>query len=422
MPLEQTRHAPGCELRPDAETWLRDLGLCSAHDFLALPGVVVSGHVLRNVTRVRLGERVGYLKREHRVRHRDRFRNWQEGFGATSMSRRERIILQLLDEDEIPGPRWLACGEADGQAFLLVEEVRDAVDLRSIAEPSHALLKLLGRHVSRVHAAGVHQPDLFAKHVLVRGDEIAILDWQRATPSRRKPVDWRLKGLAALRVTSPNIDDTGWAILLSGYLEQSRMKWDDARFLHEVERLRRRPSIRKHGDTPGPRQELVRIDGETVCAIPAVAEELRHPEIIAMLYDPANHGRTIRLRNGVDAIVHVSRRGSLLPRAMDRLRGKAWRSQELRQARLLFHLERYGIPAPKLLGYGQVERGLSAASFVLIETVEPSPTVDNAAITELTTRLKSAGVECRDASAIGLIEGKPGVIDLAGLRLTRRRA
>jgi hypothetical protein len=48
--------------------------LITARDFLALQGVVVSGHVGRNVSRVQIGATTAYLKREHRVRWRDRFR------------------------------------------------------------------------------------------------------------------------------------------------------------------------------------------------------------------------------------------------------------------------------------------------------------------------------------------------------------
>ncbi len=82
MQAEMTRNrSEWCAVRPTCADWLADLGLRSARDFLALPGVVVSGHVGRNVSRVQLGDTVGYIKREHQVRARDRFRSLMAGFG-----------------------------------------------------------------------------------------------------------------------------------------------------------------------------------------------------------------------------------------------------------------------------------------------------------------------------------------------------
>ena len=55
-------------------------GLTGPDDFLNLPGEIVSGHADRHVVRVVLGRDrskvVAYLKREHRVRLRDRCAAW----------------------------------------------------------------------------------------------------------------------------------------------------------------------------------------------------------------------------------------------------------------------------------------------------------------------------------------------------------
>src|SRR3954467_8971569 len=112
-----SRRRGRCHIRSESRDWLETLGLRTARDFLALPGVVVSGHVGRNVSRVDLGGTTAYLKREHRVRVRDRFRSWLDGFGWSSISAREAAVLCRLDEHGLPGPKGLAYGEADGQAF-----------------------------------------------------------------------------------------------------------------------------------------------------------------------------------------------------------------------------------------------------------------------------------------------------------------
>ena len=86
------RRGGRCTVRPECREWLASAGLRTASDFLALPGVVVSGHVGRNVSRVEIGPRTTYLKREHVVRHRDRFRAWRDGFGWACVSAREAAV------------------------------------------------------------------------------------------------------------------------------------------------------------------------------------------------------------------------------------------------------------------------------------------------------------------------------------------
>src|SRR4051812_46146762 len=113
-PVRLARGRDRCNIRPECRDLLDTLGLRTARDFLALPGVVVSGHVGRNVSRVELGGTIAYLKREHRVRLRDRFRSWRDGFGQASISAREAAVLRRLDDHGLPGPKWLAYGEADG--------------------------------------------------------------------------------------------------------------------------------------------------------------------------------------------------------------------------------------------------------------------------------------------------------------------
>src|SRR5882724_7686260 len=65
----------------------REFGLTTPEAFLAIPGEIVSGHPDRHVMRVELSDgRTAYLKREHRIRWKDRFRNWRANFGWSSKS------------------------------------------------------------------------------------------------------------------------------------------------------------------------------------------------------------------------------------------------------------------------------------------------------------------------------------------------
>jgi hypothetical protein len=425
---------------PEHRDWLESLGLRTARDFLALPGIVVSGHVGRNVSRVDLGGRTAYLKREHRVRLRDRLRSWQDGFGWASLSAREAAVLRRLEEHELPGPKWLAAGECDGAGYLLLEAAETTIELRAPPVVGRDLAERLGRTIARVHTAGVDQPDLFAKHVLVcpRTLGITILDWQRA--ALRPRVNWanRVRGLAALRATVPSgsVSDTMWAVLIVGYLDESTRDIGigptPRRFRESIEsaaaKLRRRRGIAAQGlTTPPVRQELVRIGGERVCAIPAVAHAFESETAIAALYDRTADGSTIPLPHDCRGLLHVRHYVQPLARWWAALRCRAWRSRELQAARLLFHLDRHGIAAPKLLAYGQTAPLVaSASSFLLSEppTAGPLNPGDAAAAHELLDQLHQVGCRLSGVGPLGepfgVTGGRVVIRDVSFIQLVKR--
>lgn len=399
-------------------------GLACARDFLNLPGVVVSGHVGRNVSRVRIGDEVCYLKREHRVRWRDRWRNMLEGFGPVSISKREADVLFHLELRSLPGPKCLAVGEVDGQAFVLVEEAHEAIDLRILPASGDNLARELGCIIAELHEAGIDQPDLFAKHFLINPEtsRITILDWQRARIRKEVRVRSRTRSLAALRATCAEaiLNCEVWDVLLDSYATYSVLSLPaDFKELvaREAAKLVRRSSIRSQLVPPSAQQELVRIDGEMVCAIPEVAQELELVDVIASLYDPANAGRKYRFRNGREGLLHVARYCFPVEKWWAKLRGKHWRASEVRMARMLFHLEKHGIPAPKLLAYGQHENG----AFCLFEPLESRSVngADQPAVGRLLDRLHEAGCSL-SGNPFGM-EGMAAVVaEPRCLRLNRR--
>ncbi|MSR51819.1 MAG: hypothetical protein EXS09_00840 [Gemmataceae bacterium] len=399
-------------------------GLNCARDFLNLPGVVVSGHIGRNVSRVRIGGEVCYLKREHRVRWRDRWRNLLDGFGPVSISKREADVLSHLELHSLPGPTCLATGEVDGQAFVLVEEAHEAIDLRRLPQIGDKLAKELGCIVAEIHEAGIDQPDLFAKHFLINPDtgRITILDWQRASIRKEVPVRNRLRSLAAFRASCADslLNRETWDVLLGSYATNSVLALP-AEFQEQVSReaakLGRRSSIRSQLALPGAEQELVRIHGEMVCAIPEVAQEFELPDVIASLYDPANAGRNYRFRNGREGVLRVTRYRIPVRKWLAKLCGKHWRSSELRTARILFHLERHGIPAPKLLAYGQHEN----SAFCMFEPLDCRSVneSDHPAVKCLLDRVHEAG--CTLVGNPFGMDGRDAVVATPGsLRLNRR--
>src|SRR6516162_7713917 len=134
------------ELNPRYRDFFEQHGLVSPEDFLALPAVIICGHPDRNVARVTLGvgdtRVLAFLKREHRVRWKDRLLNAWAGFGWVSKAYRESQILRALEQAGIRGPECLAVGEDDqGRAFLLIREVAEAMDLRLFLQDRKTVLE-----------------------------------------------------------------------------------------------------------------------------------------------------------------------------------------------------------------------------------------------------------------------------------------
>lgn len=366
---------------PDHRRRLEALGLRDAPAFLGMPGPVVSGHPDRHVRRVELGGRTTYLKVEHRVPWRDRLRHFLLGGGFVSKSVREADLLSELESLGLPAPGWLACGEdGRGRAFLLVAAVPGAVELRRCRMTPRrrlALAKRIGIELARMHSAGIDHPDLHAKHVLIApGPSVVWLDWQNA---RRLPVvDWprRVRALAWLDATLADelVSERERGACLAAYLRHSRhragLRKIAAAVRHRSTNLLRRRAVQeaRRPLLATEEQQLVWLDGEAICAVPSVAEELARPHWRSLLYGGVA-AQTVTLADGRSAWL-VRRQGWAPGRIISWLKRKAWRSPELRAARILFYLPRQRVPCVRLLAFGQRLRPFAPAqSFLLTERV-----------------------------------------------------
>lgn len=368
---------PFIEVHPSMRDDLQAMGLTSPAAFLNLPGEIVSGHPDRHVMRVVLPDgRICFLKKEHRSRWKDRWANWRAGFGWSSKSVREGRLLQQAERFKI-GPPWLAFGE-DGRerAFLLIGIVPDAIDLRRIlhSQPIDRDLPVqLGRFCAELHDAGIDHPDLYAKHFLINpsGAAITLLDWQRSHIGGE--VSWarRIQAIAALAATVPFDLYSRWcARFLWAYRRSASVRRHDLpsfTYLAQVIRKRvdsllKRRGIREQRQSPlaSTAQRLVWLDGEAVGAIPEVTNDLRALGLATVLYDQSRSNSELSLAcaAGSKAVLRVGSCRSWL-------RPRWWRAPETRLARLLFHLERYHLPAPKLFAYGHRRVGWRIESFVL---------------------------------------------------------
>jgi tRNA A-37 threonylcarbamoyl transferase component Bud32 len=369
------------EINPPYRTLLERQGLTSAGSILALPALVVSGHPDRNVSRVTLGCGPGavaaFLKCEHRVRWRDRLVDAWDGFGLVSRSYREALTLRALRQAGVGCPDWIAVGSDDrGRAFLLLEEPAGTVDLpRFLREhltstvQRRRFARRLGDILAHLHGSGFDHPDLYSKHVLVEPCTwtVYFLDWQRSR--RRSHPGWRrrLRDLAALNATvADNLASTRDRLAcLRAYLQADRQEKSAIGNLqpasHSVRRwsehLLRKRHVREARLCPvlSGTQGVLRLDGEALCVTHDFWTELR-----GRLPGWLGAGE----KRGVSrAVVPLpgGRKGLLVRRREDQplrwlwlgLRCRPLVSPELRRAGELFRLQRQGLPAPRLLAFGQ---------------------------------------------------------------------
>jgi tRNA A-37 threonylcarbamoyl transferase component Bud32 len=484
--------APGGALtvRPELAEAFARLGLTTASAFLDLPGEVVSGHPDRHVVRVELpGLGAFYLKRQHVVGWREKLRNWRASFGWVSRCAREAAVLRHLAARGLPAPPWAAFGAHTGRAFLLVQEVHGATDLRRVLSDNtlslaqrRQLATNVARAVAAVHAAGFTTPDLTAKHVLVNREtlEITFLDWQSAA-SGRITDSQRADALGALHASLTGATNAERVRALRAYLVftsptegevaarlcgrrggELRRNCDGAhpppgsqglanlplkvggeeadprpllaRILRAAARHATRRSVRDQlSDTPA--QRLVWLAGEAVCAVPEVAAVWPRPVIGPPFYGFGTDGAARVRVAGRDAVLVRGSTSAPLGRLCARLRAAPWRSPGVTIGRVLFHLQRYGVPGPRLLAFGQRLTSATGAEWFALYEPPPgvvlrawrrtAPTVVRqkalVAVTELLAKLHDSGCVLTDAKNAFALDGPHAVIaDPRAVRIVKR--
>jgi hypothetical protein len=335
-----------------------------------------------------------YLKRQHSVTWRERLRNRVARFGWSSRCAREAMLLKQLAAAGLPCPRWVATGEDDrGRAFLLVEEVPGAVDLRRVLSDTRLSLSTrrglatrLGQVVALAHATGLTTPDLTAKHLLVSREtgEITPIDWQSA---RRVPLVATAERLQALAMLDASVADhlassrerlrvlrAALGPAREAGIVAGRFSELVRQVVAEAARFRDRRSIRDQRQpavTASPLR-LVWVAGEAVCAVPEIAASWPKDALVAPFYGCEPGEAPVTLPDGRKAFLIRGRSFAPFARLSAWVRGRPWRSPGVTLGRVLFHLERYGIPAPRLLAFGQHFTGRASAEWFALHTPPPS--------------------------------------------------
>lgn len=374
----------------------------SAQQFLALPGALVSGHPDRNVARVRLGSVRCFLKREHRVRWQERLVNLWAGAGFVSRSVREARLLHALQRAGVPAPEWIAAGEDDrGRAFLLVRELDETTELRTVLRTSAGQkerrdwARAIGVALAHMHDTGFTHPDLYAKHVHLNPADGAVylLDWQRGRRSGCAGWPERWRDLAALHATLA--DDLAAPrdrlACLRAYLKATLPIAAPRRFrraairaiVRRAEHLQRHRHIRelRHTAAADSAHRVIWLDGEALCVTPrafaAWPEET--PAWLRERADaPAPLERSVVSAPGAAEATLVRRRASWsLATLWKWLWERRLSAPEVRQAGLIFRLQRYGVATPQLLAFGQRHfPPWRTESFLLTESNGGVPVLD----------------------------------------------
>ncbi len=430
---------------PRYERFLRRCGIDSSESVFALRGEIICGHPDRHVARVELGSRVIFLKREHVVGLRTRFRNRLARFGWVSRSEREAMTLRALEEAGLPGPQWLAYGEDDaGRAFLLVDELSGMQDLTTLLSDNaltpderRELAERLGHTLAELHAAGFGTPELAAKHVLVNPETLAttLIDWQSSV---RRPLTEAkcVRQLAGLNASLA--DDLAtprerlrfvWMYWRNAHSNQTSF----AEFAREIaidsRHKERRSSARDQRQLhPAPR--LVWLAEEAVCVIPELVAEWPQPAVCEPFYpthaaiDEPTTQEHVTFPSGRRGLVTRFTNTDPIGRLVAAARERPWRSPSTVAARILIHLQRCGISAPRLLAFGQrTTSPMSAQSFVLYEPLPKSaPLARRSLLREcglLLRRLHDADCRITTAQAFVVANGSVGVESPFAVRLTK---
>ena len=376
------------QINPKYRDMLDALGLRSVGDFMHLDGVILWGHPDRSVECVTLGSGAmrAYLKKERRIRWRDRGRNAWAGFGFASKSMREYSLLRDLHEAGLGGPEVLAAGEANGQAFVLVREVAGGQDLREYLrkpmspENRRALFRELGRSIARLHAAGFVHPDLYAKHILVIDDDswrFAFIDWQRGSRTATPTPSWR--HLAKLEATLPDSlgSPRNRLVCLRAYLRslglgssfRARTRWLQS----ASQALQRRRQIQETRQPPLPAgmQHLIQVGDTSLYVTRDLPERWARNVATWLSHSIAGEAET---REAVAVQAHQE--GHLVRRRTRRfwdwfnraVRGRPVTSPDFENAAKLFRLQRFGVRTPRLLAVGHRATGPGeTVSFLLTE-------------------------------------------------------
>jgi serine/threonine protein kinase len=133
--------------------------------------------------------------------------------GRRSPAQREAGVVEELRRQGFPVPAVLAvqerrAGRLGRRSVLLLEWIEHRQSLRELlreasGEEARRRARTLAEIVTRLHVAGWHHRDLYLQHILVRADELVLIDLGRARRRSSLRERWFVKDIAGLVHSCP---------------------------------------------------------------------------------------------------------------------------------------------------------------------------------------------------------------------------
>jgi hypothetical protein len=212
----------------------------------------------------------------------------------------------------------------------------------------------------------------------VSSRRVQFVDWQSAPVPNMVTPDASAKMLALLHAsTHPKLASKTLRLrFLKQYLRAMNFNVDMKSFVRTIRAQAcvsaQRSSVKDQLEESSGKLRLVWLAGEAVCVRPELVAHWPTPAATAPFYPTREDNSTasllVGLPNGRTAT--LTRHQTLSPWAFFNAyrKGIPWRSPAATEARILFQLERAGVPAPRLLAFGQrVKRFFRGESFTLTD-------------------------------------------------------
>ena len=158
------------------------------------------------------------------------------GYKRTRMFREFRLLQSLIAR-ELPVPKPVAVlAQRSSWRYsgaIILERLENVTSLQRLVENeavNGAQWQAIGRTVALFHDNGVHHTDLNASNILLRDDEVFIIDFDGCTlkpatsgRSRRNNLERLHRSLLKQRQFSQGLSSKGWSLLVSAYHDQARI-------------------------------------------------------------------------------------------------------------------------------------------------------------------------------------------------------
>ncbi|MDW8242109.1 MAG: hypothetical protein RMJ88_02735 [Thermogemmata sp.] len=359
-------------INPRVASLLRSANLNTPDDYLRLPGVIVNGHPSRHVRKVYIPS-VGwaYLKKQHCIAFKERVWNWLHNQRPLSSAAHEGCILFGLSKITNNIAEWLVYGEnRRNEAFLLLAEEDDVIESiyflqRQEYEKRSGVLNEFANSLSRILQAGF-AASIVLKHVYIsrHNNKLIFFDWASCVVKRQITLSDYLRVLIKLHISVP-FNLVSWREryrvlyhVLNPYLQSLPVhkRPSLASIARKIVRLADRPeslrTARQQLSSVHIPSHIYWLDEQAVCVTDEALRWWPAPPASPPIYgEPPGETEWITPSNDLACLLRGRYRFSIAC-VWRLLSNRAKITPDMQYARILMHLRRFNVPAPRLLAFG----------------------------------------------------------------------